>query len=67
MSPETSAQLDIRQTAPLNSWVAISADETRIIAVGKSFGEVSAMCDAAGAPADVTILKTPPSWGPMAF
>jgi hypothetical protein len=30
---------------PLNSWIALSEDETRIVAAGKSFTEVSDRCD----------------------
>jgi hypothetical protein len=41
MSPENEIRLNLLRSAPLDSWIALSNDETRIVAVGKSFVEVS--------------------------
>lgn len=49
------------RTAPLNSWVALSEDETRVIATGVSYEEVSKQLDDAGVENSV-IIKTPESW-----
>jgi hypothetical protein len=61
MSPENQTRLDVLRSAPPNAWIAISEDESRIIAVGADFGEVSDKADEAGEP-DAIILKTPPVW-----
>jgi hypothetical protein len=64
MSPESAARLKALQEAPMDSWIALSEDESRIVAVGRDYAEVSAKADATGEP-DVLILKTPPSWSPF--
>ncbi len=61
MSPETAIRLKVLQSAPLNSWIALSEDESRIVAIGSDYCEVSDKADAAGE-GDVLILKTPISW-----
>ena len=48
MSPQATARLEALRSAPLDRWVALSQDETRIVAVGQTFSEVSAKCDEAG-------------------
>jgi len=58
MSPENQIRLELLRSAPLN---ALSEDESRIVAVGDDYGEVSEKADAAGEP-DAIILKTPPVW-----
>lgn len=52
---------DALRTAPLNSWVALSEDETRVIATGASYEEVAKRLDEAGLKNSV-IIKTPESW-----
>jgi hypothetical protein len=64
MSPENKARLELLRTAPLNKWIALSEDETRIVAVGETFGEVSDRSDLAGC-SDAVILKTPEQWAPI--
>lgn len=49
------------RSAPLDSWVALSEDEMHIIAVAKTYSEVSDLSDAAGE-TDPLILKTPTEW-----
>jgi hypothetical protein len=61
MSPENQTRLELLRSAPTNAWIALSEDESRIIAVGADFGEVSIKADEAGEP-DAIILKTPPVW-----
>jgi len=60
------ARSEVLRNAPLDSWVALSADQTRIVAVGNSFEEVSAALDRLG-DSEAVILKTPPAWLPMAL
>jgi hypothetical protein len=61
MSPEAAIRLKVLQSAPLDSWIALSEDESRIVAVGSDYREVSDKADAAGEN-DVLILKIPASW-----
>ncbi len=51
--------------APLDSWIALSEDETRVIATGATYQEVAEQLDDAG-DKDSVILKTPKSWLPLA-
>ena len=63
-------QVDPRVTAlsqaPLNSWIALSDDETRLIAQGPTYQAVAEKLDKLGDDTSV-ILKTPPSWHPLAL
>jgi hypothetical protein len=47
--------------APLDSWVALTEDETRVIATGATYEEVSKRLDEVGVE-DSVIIKTPKSW-----
>ena len=64
MSPENKIRLELLRSAPLNKWIALSEDESRIVAVGDTFGEVSERSDLAGV-ADPLILNTPEAWAPI--
>jgi hypothetical protein len=64
MSPGNEKRLEILRAAPLNKWIALAEDESRIIAVGDTFGEVSELSDCAGV-SDPLILKTPAEWTPL--
>jgi len=61
MSPENQTRLALLKSAPLDSWIALAQDESRIVAVGSDYAEVSEKADAAGEP-EAIILKTPPVW-----
>ncbi len=56
---------EVLRKAPLNCWIALSEDETRILAQGDSYQEVADQLDAIG-DSTATILKTPSSWLPLA-
>jgi hypothetical protein len=64
MSPQNASRLKLLQSAPLNSWVALSEDESRIVAVGTTYSEVVERSDNAGV-SDPLILKTPEQWSPL--
>jgi len=64
MSPQAKARLNALRTAPLDSWVALSEDETKIVATGKTYAEAADKSDAAGC-ADPVIVKTPKQWAPL--
>jgi hypothetical protein len=59
-SPRTKAL----RSLPMNSWVAFSNDESRVIATGSTYDEVVKNSDAAGE-ADPVIMKTPQEWLPL--
>ncbi len=61
MSPENEIRLNLLRTAPLDAWVALSQDESRIVATGSDYDEVAQRADEAGE-TDPVILKTPPAW-----
>jgi hypothetical protein len=50
--------------APLDSWVALSEDESRIVAVGKSYAEVVDKSESLGV-SDPVLVKTPKNWLPV--
>jgi hypothetical protein len=52
------------RAAPLDSWVALSEDETRISATGATYEEVAKQLEDAGDKSSI-ILKTPKSWLPF--
>jgi hypothetical protein len=61
MSPENTIRLEILRSAPLDKWIALSEDESRLVAVRDNYSEVSSKADAAGE-IDAVILKTPSVW-----
>jgi len=65
MRAKNDARSEALRKAPLNSWVALSGDETRVVAVGKTYGEVAEQLDRAGDEHSV-ILRTPDAWLPLA-
>jgi hypothetical protein len=57
-------RLDLLNRAPLDSWVALSEDETSIVAVGATYAEVVRKSELAGI-TDPVLLKTPKVWLPL--
>ncbi|HMC32387.1 MAG TPA: DUF5678 domain-containing protein [Candidatus Angelobacter sp.] len=64
MSPQETARLELLRSAPLNSWVALSQDESRIVATGTTYSEVVELSERAGE-TDPLIIKTPEQWSPF--
>lgn len=52
------------RSAPLDSWIALSEDESQIVASGSTYEEAAKECDRVGV-ADPVIIKTPPRWLPF--
>jgi hypothetical protein len=52
------------RSAPLDAWVALSDDESKIIATGATYEEAALGSDRAGVP-DPIIIKTPAKWLPF--
>lgn len=65
----STAQMDARtaalNSAPLDAWIALSDDETKIVARGTTYQEVAAELDRIGDESAV-VVKTPPSWALLA-
>jgi hypothetical protein len=64
MKAQEDARLDVLRSAPLNSWIALSEDESQIVAVGSTYSEVVRNSEEAGV-SDPIIIKTPKAWAPL--
>lgn len=54
-------RLELLRSAPKNSWLALSADETRIIAIGHTFMEADAIAKESGEK-NFVLTRTPDVW-----
>jgi hypothetical protein len=54
-------RLDALRNAPPNSWIALSSDGEKLVAVAESYAEVVKMSEQAGID-DPTVLKAPQEW-----
>ena len=52
------------KSAPLDSWIALSEDESKIVAIGSSYEEAVRKSESAGV-SDPILLKTPREWRPL--
>lgn len=59
-----SPRLKALKSAPMDSWIALSSDETIIVASGNTFEELSRKIEESGL-ADLVVLKTPKYWAPF--
>lgn len=62
--PMSDLRFEALKSAPLDSWVALSEDETRIVAVGTSYEEAVKNSESAGV-SDPVLVKTPKLWLPI--
>ena len=60
------ARLSALSRAPLDRWIALSADETKIVADGATFEEAALAAEKNGE-TDPLIIRTPEDWTPRAF
>ena len=58
------ARLEALRSAPLDSWIVLSEDESRVVAIGATYEEVVKNSEAAGIE-DPMLIKTPKSWMPL--
>jgi hypothetical protein len=65
-TPFTSPRLEALRSAPLNSWVVLFEDESRVIASGATCEEVVKKSEEAGI-ADPILIRTPPEWLPYSL
>ena len=64
MSGVSAPRLEALRAAPLDAWVALAEDESRIVAVGATYEEVVTKSNEAGVQ-DPVIIRTPQSWLPF--
>jgi hypothetical protein len=64
--PVVSQRLEVLRSAPLNTWIALSADESRIVATGSTFLEADDAAKKTGEEG-YFLTKTPNSWLPRAM
>ena len=54
-------RLQLLRSAPLDSWIALSEDESRIVAIGATYAEAVENSENAGV-SDPLLIKTPKAW-----
>jgi hypothetical protein len=59
-------RLSALRSAPPDSWIALSEDESSLIAVGSTYEEVVTKSESAGV-ADPVLIKTPKDWAPLSL
>jgi hypothetical protein len=59
------ARLEALKSAPLDSWIALSEDESEIVAVGSTYEEAVKKSESAGV-SDPILIKTPKNWHSIA-
>jgi hypothetical protein len=59
-------RVEALRNAPLNSWIALSEDESTVIASGATYEEVVRESERVGS-VDPIILKTPREWSPISL
>ena len=57
-------RLELLRTAPMDSWIALSEDESQIVAVGTTYAEAVENSENAGV-SDPLLIKTPKVWMPI--
>jgi hypothetical protein len=65
MSTIEDRRLELLNSAPLDSWIALSEDETKIVATGSTYEEAVRNSEKAGV-ADPLLVKTPKAWHSIA-
>lgn len=60
------ARLAVLMKAPMNRWIALSSDESRMIAEGSTFAEVVEAAERSGEE-DPQFLYVPEDWTPRIF
>jgi hypothetical protein len=60
------ARLTALKIAPPDSWIALSEDESALVAVGSTYEEVVMKSEEAGV-SDPILIKTPKTWAPFSL
>jgi hypothetical protein len=61
MTSQIDLRLEALRSAPLDKWIALSEDESKIVAVGSTYEEAVKKSEIAGV-SDPVLLKTPKVW-----
>ncbi len=61
MPTNVELRFEALRSAPLDSWVALSEDETKIVAIGATYDEAVRNSESAGV-YDPVLVKTPKNW-----
>jgi hypothetical protein len=64
MNSQADRRLQALNSAPLDSWIALSEDESKVVSSGSSYDEVVRNSELAGVP-DPILIKTPKAWLPV--
>ena len=64
MTSPTDPRLEALRSAPLDKWIALSEDESKVVAVGSTYDEVVKNSEKAGV-SDPILIKTPKVWMPI--
>jgi hypothetical protein len=64
MANQTDLRFEALKSALLDSWVALSEDESKIVAVGASYEEAVRNSESVGV-SDPVMVKTPKVWMPI--
>ena len=64
MTSQPDRRLATLKSAPLDTWIALSEDESTIVATGASYEEVVKNSEIAGI-SDPILMKTPKVWMPL--
>jgi hypothetical protein len=59
-------RLEALRSAPADSWVALSEDESTVVAVGSTYDEAVQKSEKAGV-SDPVLVKTPKTWLPISL
>jgi hypothetical protein len=63
MGTTESPRLELLRSAPLDAWIAVSRDESRVLATGKTFVEADTAAQKTGEEG-YFLIKTPDAWIP---
>ena len=55
------SRVELLRSAPMNSWIALAADESSIVAIGSTFVEADALAKKSGAE-NYLLTRTPDVW-----
>ena len=60
------SRLNVLRSAPPDSWIALSEDESALIAVGSTYEEAVRKSEESGV-SDPVLIKTPKTWAPFSM
>jgi hypothetical protein len=60
------ARVEALRNAPLDAWIALSPDESTVVATGATYMEVVLKSENAGI-GDPVVIKTPKDWLPISL